>query len=297
MIIKKKALLLCILTFLAPSLAMAATLNVVSSPSAIAEQPFEVNVALDTQGDNVNAVQGELTFPSNLFTFEGIDDAASPISLWIESPREILPGKISFSGIVPGGFIGYASSVIGVVLTPATSSGIGVIALEHAQLLRNDGAGSAMAFTSLNQTIRIAATSTMASGTPTEFGIPFTVPQEFVPAIIKDPGIYGGRYSIVFVTTDKGSGINHYDVAEVPAGAMPQDASWTAAMSPYLLQDQTLSSDIYVRAVNNVGGVTIAMVQARFPHRSALAIALWILAVMLLVLIVFVAIHVRRRQR
>ena len=63
--------------------ASAATLDVVANPSATIGQPFRVDIALDTQGDDANTIQGEIVFPSNLFVLKEINDGNSPGSLWI----------------------------------------------------------------------------------------------------------------------------------------------------------------------------------------------------------------------
>jgi hypothetical protein len=284
--------------FVAPSLVFAAKLSVTANPSVVLGQSFQVNVALDTQGDDANAIQGELMFPPGLFTLEGINDGASPVSLWIEAPHETSPGTISFSGIIPGGFTGTASSVVGIVLVPV-ATGAGEVGIQNAQLLRNDGQGSAIALATMGQTVAIVSSS--ASGAPSGPSTPFTVPERFMPVVAQDPNIYGGKYFLVFSTTDKGSGIDHYDVTEVPAGtALGQNPSWIEATSPYLLKDQTLSSDIYVRAVNNGGSATVAKVSARFPSKAASRTLIFdfasAMAAMLLILTIFFVMRIKRRR-
>ena len=46
---------------------------------------------------------------------------------------------------------------------------------------------------------------------------------------------------------------------------MGENPAWVTATSPYLLQDQALSSDIYIRAVNNAGNAIVVKVPARHP--------------------------------
>jgi hypothetical protein len=113
------------------------------------------------------------------------------------------------------------------------------------------------------------------------------VPERFAPVVSRDPGIFGGQYFLAFATTDKGSGLDHYDVLEVPAGtAIGQDVPWQTVASPYLLKDQTLGSDVYVRAVSRAGTVLVAKVPAEFPgarQTRAYAIAAIMLACLLAV--------------
>ena len=275
------------------SLACAATLNVMAPPSVAIGQPFRVDVALDTQGDDANAIQGKVVFPPSLFTFQGINDGSSPVSLWIEPPHETSSGTIVFSGIVPGGFSGSANSVVGVMLVPV-ARGTGVIDVQNVELLRNDGQGSPIAATTAGQTITIGSFVAASSAEPL---LSSTVPQKFIPIITQSPDLYNKEYFLVFSTTDKGSGINHYDVLEVPAGAaLGKNPQWVTAVSPYLLKDQTLSSDIYVRAVNNQGGFTVVKVSARFPRNITLELALFGSVLFLVLLIVMAALILRRRR-
>jgi hypothetical protein len=273
--------------------ANAATLDVTADPTAAIGQPFQVGVALDTQGDDANAIQGEIVFPPNLFTLEAINDGSSPVSLWIEPPHETSSGTIVFSGIVPGGFKGETNSVFGAILVP-TGIGTGVIDIENVQLLRNDGQGSVIPLTTAGQTVVVGSTAT----SPGELTTPSTTPQKFTPIVSHSPDVYGGKYFLVFSTTDKGSGINHYDVLEMPSGAsLGGNPAWITATSPYLLKDQSLSSDIYVRAVNNEGGAIIMKIPARFPYSAATQFALFGFALLVALAILWIGFVIYRRRQ
>jgi hypothetical protein len=278
-----------------PLFTNAAKLSVVASPSVTLGQQFRVDVAVNTQGDAMNAIQGEIVFSPALFTFEGINDGESPVSLWIEAPHEVTSGTIAFSGVIPGGFTGSASSVVGVIFAPA-EGGAGLVGIQNAKLLRNDGVGSEIPLVTVNQMVAVSAPAGASRGP----GIPFTVPGSFKPMITRDANVYGGKYFLVFATTDKGSGIGYYDVLEVPAGTpIGANPPWITATSPYLLNDQTLASDVYVRAVNNAGGATIAEVPARTPQNAASRVSVRFAASLLVffVLLVLIAVRFRRRRR
>jgi hypothetical protein len=253
-----------IVALLVPALASAATMAVVSeSPSVVVGQPFEVDVTVNTQGVVANAVQADVTFPPGQFTLQGVNDGLSPVSLWIQSPRETVSGTVEFAGIVPGGIMA-TSSIVGLILVP-TAPGAGTIGISDASLLANDGAGTPIPVTTSGATIDVAPAP--ASGVvPQGPSFPYTVPQTFTPVISQNSNVYNGEYFLIFSTTDKGSGMAYYQVLETPAGAgMGQNPTWVTATSPYLLQDQSLSSDIYVRAVNNAGNAIIVKVPARHP--------------------------------
>lgn len=267
------------------SIASAATLRVNSSRSSLnVGDQVKVDISFDTQGENVNAIQGQITFPNNLFSFQGVNDGASPVTFWVEQPHEVASGVVEFSGIMPGGFTGQASSVLSILLTPV-SGGTGIVSVDNAEVLRNDGQGSSVPVAVSSSWAFIVGSAAGSSVTASEQPVRFTIPESFTPSIARDPNIYNGQYFLVFSTTDKGSGINYYEVTEVPAGtALSQNPSWTSAKSPYLLKDQTLSSDIYVRAINNAGSSITVKLPAE--HHSAGQIA-WQIIVLVLGLILF----------
>src|SRR3990170_5854361 len=64
-------------------------------------QRFEADVFLDTQGENINAVEGEFEFPRGFLGLKEISDGDSIINFWIQRPKLNLDNKIIFSGIIP----------------------------------------------------------------------------------------------------------------------------------------------------------------------------------------------------
>lgn len=290
---KRKFLLFFLIALAFPfAFAHAASLSVVASNVAPEiGQPIRVDVALDTQGDDANAIQGEVVFPAAQFQVRNITDGSSPFSFWIEAPTETVSGTVSFSGIVPDGFEGAASSVVTVWLLP-TASGPATISLNDMELLRNDGQGSPIAITTTPATILVSAlTASTTPGRP----ISFITPDSFTPIISSDPNIYGGKYFLVFSTTDKGSGIAYYEVLEAPTagGAQNLSSAWVVATSPYLLEDQTLSSNIYVRAVDHDGNFIVVELPAEHSAAARAAKsasdALIIVLCLLLLFIIFFA--------
>ncbi len=254
----KKALagLLAILVYAGVSAARAATVGVVApNPTPEIGQPFRIDIPLDTQGDTANAIQAQIVFPPDQFILQRVNDGASPVSFWIDPPDEIASGIVAFSGIMPGGFQGSASSVVSLWFT-ATKAGAGAISLGNVQLLRNDGRGTPMATATGTSMIYVSASVATATA-PRR--ISFVAPETFTPVISQNPDVFGGKYFLVFSTTDKGSGIDHYEILETPSHA------WQVATSPYLLTNQSLSSDIYVRAVDHDGNFIVVKVPAEHP--------------------------------
>jgi len=273
----------------------AATMNVVSNPnSATVGQPFRIDVNLDTQGDTANAIQGTISFPTNLFTLQSVDDGESIINFWVEPPQSVASGEVAFSGIVPGGFMGAASSVVGLILDPV-SQGTGTISIGDLKLLRNDGQGSMIPVTTKTESIVVLGA---ASNTPPAEPIVSQIaPEFFIPVISKDLNVYGGKYFLAFSTTDKGSGIDHYEVLEVPSHKMVGVvSSWQVATSPYLLQDQSLTSDIYVRAVDHAMNFIIVKLPARYSAPAKTNVYLEFAAIVFICISLFTIVLLRRRR-
>ena len=179
-----------------PALVFAATLRVVSvNPSVVVGQPFEVDVTLDAQGAIANAVQATVTFPPGLFTLQGVNDGASPVTLWIEPPHETASGTVEFAGVVPGG-ITAAGSVVGLILVPV-APGTGTVGISDASLLANDGQGTLIPVTTSAAAIDVAP-APPSGVVPQGPSFPYTVPQIFTPSDLQSPGVYSGEYFHLF---------------------------------------------------------------------------------------------------
>jgi hypothetical protein len=281
-----------------PFSAYAAALKLVANGPAVVGQPFRVDVVLDTQGDTLNAVQATIHYPANLVSVENVDDGNSIINFWVTPPAVSSSEEISFAGIVPGGFSGHSGPITSLIFNPLVP-GAASISIATATVFRNDGQGTAVPVSLSNLSFGV---SLPASGTPPVAPVNSLItPNSFTPEIAKDPNIFDGNYFLVFSTIDKGTGIDHYEVLEVPTGAGTEPAgTWVVAQSPYLLRDQSLSSNIYVRAVDHAGNFIVVEVSARFPH-SASPVTLAILgvarAIALVGVLIFLIWFVRRKRR
>src|SRR3989344_2469602 len=76
---------------------------------------FRIDMQLDTQGYEVNALEGKLIFSSEAIKLIAIEEGNSIVPLWIERPRELSPGAVSFSGVMPAGFSGGAGHILSFV--------------------------------------------------------------------------------------------------------------------------------------------------------------------------------------
>ncbi len=252
--------------------------------------PFSVSVLLDTSGDDTNAVEGALSFNEDFFEFVSIVDGNSVVTSWVQKP-EYENGKIVFSGIMAGGYLGTIdplTNAIGpgilfeIILIPKTE-GIGSVTLSDAKIYKNDGLGTSKSVATKDLKI-----SSDVNGVSNYLDkIDDVRPLVFSPIISKNNEMFEGRYFLVFDTKDKESGIDYFEVKE-------GRKDWVRAESPYVLTDQTLTSRIRVKAVDNAGNERIVTYgeKTNFPI-SILSIPI----VLLLGIIVFIYFWYTRKIR
>ena len=137
------------------------------------------------------------------------------------------------------------------------------------QVLLNDGEGTRAQLTALGGTF-VLDKSPSGGGIVDEWrevvrndNLP---PESFSLELVKDEdGIdFGGRYYIVFNTSDKQSGISHYEIMEEPVLEFSQfkwggvGVPWVKESSPYVIKDQSLNSIIRVKAIDKAGNEYVA---------------------------------------
>jgi hypothetical protein len=226
---------------------------------------FIVDLRIDTEEECINTVKAIVSFPKDLLEVKDFSTGNSILSLWLESPKiDQKEGLISFVGGIPGGFCGplpgepekpnLLGRIIFRVVSRDVSRSLAQVAFRNdSQVLLNDGFGTPAKltlkeaiFTILPEKLEIPKEEWQE-----ELAKDDIPPEPFEIKISQDPNIFGGKYFIVFSTTDKQTGIDHYEVKE-------GKRNWKKAESPYLLEDQSLKSKILVKAVDKAGNERIA---------------------------------------
>mgnify|MGYP001596332160 FL=1 len=126
-------------------------------------------------------------------------------------------------------------------------TGQGNLSLETAKVIRNDGKGTRV---TLSTPLPILPITISESGTSsvTHYEYADHVPPAlFEPRLVSSDDLFDGKFALIWHTTDEGTGVEHYEIKEGEGG------SFARAESPYLLEDQSLSSIIYVRAIDLAG--------------------------------------------
>lgn len=267
----------------------------------------EVTLLLNPELEHINAVEGVITFPAELIEVTRVSLQNSIIPFWVEEPN-VQEGLVHFSGIIPNGFNGLREAYAterksGIVLTleyRGIGEGTGAFSVEDAQVFLNDGNATRAVLSTVPADLTIQA----SEGTQnTEDEVDVIPPERFPVYITNDSSLAGSQWFAVFSTVDKGSGVAYYEVAEAEKG-VEDNIKWNRATSPYILQDQTRSKDVRVRAIDHAGNVREADTATDFlssdqqlplSKRSDTGI----LAVALLVLVgaVFFILYVHKRRR
>jgi len=245
-------------------------------------QLFELKVFINTESEDINALEGEIVFPVNKLAIQEIRNGDSIINLWIQEPIT-KDNKINFSGIIPGGRKVKKGLVFSVIIkVEEGSSGEGVIDLENYRILLNDGLGTETETEVINWSFEISEQEVLIINKIKEINKrDQEYPEKFTPIIIKIPEIGGDQYLLIFSTTDKLSGIDHYEVQE-------SGGDFITVSSPYILQNQELDEKIIIKAVDKAGNeriVTVAPVNSKPWYQKYNTLIITILISLIVILL------------
>jgi len=249
--------------------------------SAAAEGEILVTLTLDTEGQNINALAGEVIIPES-FEPKEILDGDSVINFWIEPPR-FENQHLIFSGIIPGGYIGSTGKLFSLILQGDETKLTGLNFKKLTALL-NDGLG----------TQTTAKVSWRVSSLQSET-LDIIPPEPFTPLVSQVPDLFNNQPFVSFATQDKQSGIDYYEVAEShPSFNFLSRLNWIKTDSPYQLVDTTGRSNIFVRAIDRTGNERLAKI-IRSPWYES--IWFWIIIILILCVIFWGSRFLRWRRR
>jgi len=219
---------------------------------------FIIEIRLDSEQEYINAVEANLTFPQDILEVQDFSQGNSILTLWVKFPTiDGDSGLVSFAGGVPGGYEGtdglLGKIVFSVVLRDVLRGSAQVVFQDDSQVLLNDGLGSKAKLTTKGAEFSILPEIPEVSKDEwqEELEKDKIPPETFEIEISQDSSVFEGKYFITFSTTDKQTGIDYFEIKE-------GKRDWKKGESPYLLEDQSLSGIIKVRAVDKAGNVRIA---------------------------------------
>lgn len=236
--------------------AHAASIELATSEPTVGEgSEIEVSVLLTTE-ELVNAVEVAVRIPE-MFEYVGVSDGSSVINFWVEQPTYVNGTRVvSFSGIVPGGFIGARAKLLDIRLRAPRAGRGEIILTERSSVFVHgpDGVRSRVHSTPLSIVVVRGLPAQTLSVNDT------TPPEAFVPTLSTDPALFDGRLFVTFATQDKGSGIARYEIQERSID-MPIAGAWRVVESPALLDDATRNSYVFVRAIDRAGNERVAIIR------------------------------------
>jgi hypothetical protein len=255
---------------------------------------FYVPIRIDTQDECINAVSVGISYNPNEVTVHDVSTGDSIITLWTKHPsvergENGETGRVFFEGGMPGGFCGRVVGDPGQtnILAKLVVSGVSqtftegemrvtqIIVDPSTTVYAHDGKGSIASTTILG----LELTFTHSSSTPennwiSDIKSDTIAPELFEITLVEGPSEGSNKHYIVFNTTDKQSGVDHYEVLETDPDRfgfltwVPRESYWVPATSPFVLRDQNLLSKIMVKAVDKNGNERIVTYT---PEMSPLA--------------------------
>ena len=266
-----------------------------------------VAVRLDVDeisGECVNAVDGIIHF-DDAITAVDVSVGKSIFPVWVESPViNQAEHTITFAGGIPNGYCGrvqgdpnLTNTLVELVFrspgqpqNPQIQSAAVTFDPATTAYL-NDGNGTKATLRTFGTTIALSA----ALGTQVTDAWSGAVaddkqaPEDFSISLERDETTFGGKYYVVFNTTDKQTGLSHYEIIEESLADSKlfrwgaATTPWREIRSPYVLKDQSLKRVIRVKAIDKAGNEYIATL---IPDKSLQSFSLYDLIHTLVVVLV-----------
>ena len=243
-----------------------------------AEQEFWLELVLDAE-NSINTVSATITIPPDL-EFLDIITGNSIINLWVDIPKwDETKRVLNFSGIIPGGFSGMKARIL-IIKLKTKNEGVAQLVFdkEKTEIFLNSPDAEkdpALRLDSLNISIIKGA-----GGSPAAI-IDSSPPENFIPEITRNSNMFNGDYFLVFLTQDKGTGVDYYEVSESQEFRIGHwefgKRKWIAAKSPYVLTNQKLSNAIWVKAIDRAGNERIAIIPPRYPLPWYKSYSIWVI--------------------
>jgi hypothetical protein len=291
-----------------------------------------LSVRLDTDeeiGECINAVDAVITYTDNIEPVD-ISLGDSIFTVWVEQPTINRENRtITFAGGIPNGYCGRVAgdprltNVLTKIIFRSPGFSIGGSDSEEVEAeiafapettaYLNDGLGTKANLKTYWSTVKLNSKpgSTFINSWQDEISADDIPPEEFSIQLVKGDKNYSNKYYIIAETTDKQTGIDHYEIMEEPMTQFTSfqwgraDAPWKLIQQPpvYVLEDQSLNSIIRVKAIDKAGNEYIANLipdeSARTISRGQLATVILVGAILIIVLLIAIVsrIYLKRRKK
>jgi hypothetical protein len=251
-----------------------------------------------TAEESVNTLSVAIPIPEE-FTILDVSTGNSVVPIFIEKPTYDEQTRVlTFSGLIPGGFQGKGGRLVTIFMRANPEK----MAAAKEVTLQVSARGTKV-YLNLpepreDSLILKAQTLPVVVGKENiKIDIPdYEIPESFVPEITDDPLLGAGHPVVVFTTTDKQSGVAHYEVAESLHREDFDNLRWEKAESPHALRNVRADGYVYVKAVDQKGNYRIETVEPL--HRLSMSQRLipGILIAFLCLLLALGVVHKRNQK-
>jgi len=265
---------------------------------------YEVKVFLNTDGESINTLEGEMSYLPQELNFQKITDGSSVVNFWLKKPQKSAKGKIDFSGGTPGGYNGEKGFIFSAIFSPKNGSPIDQteISFQNLKVYLNDGKGTEKNLADFQSTLDINEAMTVVAPVDTK------PPEVFAPYVTRDSNLVNDQWVVILNAQDKGEGIDHYEILESAKKFDPEkilndhSINWkpVADSKAYILEDQNLESYVYAEAIDKAGNKRVAVVIPAINQKTRLfnyKIISVIIILVIIVLIVLSEIFLFRRKK
>ena len=257
---------------------------------------FSAVLNIDAE-EPVNAISLAI-FVSEELTPIDTNDGSSIINLWLEKPHfDEASRLLTFSGIIPGGFKGEGAPLLIVKLKAEKEIGIGVLSFnkEKTKIYLNTpyGIEDELELEEMRLPIIKGKENIIIESQDNE------PPETFKPEITRDPMLFENKWSLVFTTHDKLSGMAGYFVHETTRKideTRIDTNKWIKVESPYILKDQGLKSWIYIKAIDKAGNERIEILLPKYPLRWYERYEIWVIIILGVAFIFYIMKKVLRKR-
>lgn len=226
-------------------------------------QTYIISLYLNTQREAINALEAKIIIPTDYLELIDIKEENSMVSFWVDKPA-YLNKIIFFSGIIPGGYLSDKGQILNITVK-AKKTGLVSLSLDGVQVLLDDGRGTEV-FSKTTDYILNIIDNLQDNEEESKLIVDTSIPEIFVPEVSSDPNLFAGKNFVVFYTKDNGSGVDRYEIKESKYDLLSTlFGKWKEAENPYVLMDQTLHSNIFIKAIDRVGNVRLV----KIPPKNA----------------------------
>ena len=246
---------------------------------------FVIEAKVSSPGELINVADGAFLFDHTIMEVKELSTGGSIFGLWAQQPEfSNERGQVSFVGGTVKGVQGEDKLILKAIFFAKKEGDALLNFQDDFSVFLSDGKGSKIS--PQRKPFAISVIKRPPETTPKDEWRAFVeedkTPPEFREAITsRDPHIFNNQYFVTFFATDKESGIAYYKVKE-------GDRDFVSAESPYLLQDQSLTGTVQIKAVDKAGNESITISKlapvSEVPYKTYL---MWVLALLAVLAIIF----------